>query len=166
MLEHVVDRRSSLTETRRGYQLFTGELSRSYSFSSEGVLPLSSRVQLSFVFPVSELYISVELTQRQTLLQLFSSLIGVTSVMGGFKVLFQMFERGHAVKKTISGRLTPQSTASKNFALPQVSSPQTSPNFSSPTSNPIFSASRASTHYSPYPSAPKVAVSFPPVQSH
>jgi hypothetical protein len=68
--------------------------------------PLAAAVNLSFALPQSSTYISVLLTPRVRLVQLLANIVGLTSVLGAFGVLFGLTEDAHkwCSKKLSRGR--------------------------------------------------------------
>jgi hypothetical protein len=56
-------------------------------------VPNSASVQIDVSLFASQLYASVQATEKQTILQLVSSLVGLLGILGAFATLFKLVER-------------------------------------------------------------------------
>jgi alpha-tubulin suppressor-like RCC1 family protein len=94
-------RNNSLTKSStRGYQLLPAHSTGTYaaplvpaSGQSSLIQPLASNVSVRISFSPPQLFISVQISEKQTVLELISSIIGLTAIFSVFGILFKLTER-------------------------------------------------------------------------
>ena len=92
--------------TARGFRLLAGSVIPTFSaLNAALLLPLAASVVLTVNLPLQTTYAVATLTQMQTIAQLLATIVGLLSIMGAFKVLFQMAEKSQRVKQSWCGKL-------------------------------------------------------------
>jgi hypothetical protein len=79
-------------ETMQGYQLSTAAAEATLSPLVASLSPSRAHVTVSLALPLQTYYSSTLLTPRQSLVELFSSIVGLLGIIGLFRFLFLMSE--------------------------------------------------------------------------
>jgi hypothetical protein len=105
----------------RGHVAFTSaaQVTTTLLTATTALVPNSAAVQVSVSLAASQLYASVQATQKQTIVQLVSSLVGLFGILGAFATLFKIVER--------IGKATQWCACKKKKSPLPLSSPSTSP---------------------------------------
>ena len=85
------------SEATQGYQLFVTAAEVATSPVGASIIPSLASVAVTIALPLQPTYSAILLQPRQTLVELFSSIVGLLGIIGLFRMLFLMAEFAQTV---------------------------------------------------------------------